>query len=203
MTEYECKRCGYSSKVRKKYEIHLGKTNICKPRFSYRGKTSGMWSMKRKLVAFVLVVAPAASLNGPVKAPQGASRGDARIATTTTTTTTRRALAGRALAGHALAGLVLVGTVGGLLDASALPSAPSALPSAPSVASGTDVLSAITGLATKKDISDLKSDIGWGNGATLAVGAVSLVCQFLFFSQLSNRIEGCAKSTEVLKVGDQ
>jgi hypothetical protein len=33
-TEYVCKRCGFFAKIRKNYEIHLRKKNICKPKFS-------------------------------------------------------------------------------------------------------------------------------------------------------------------------
>jgi hypothetical protein len=34
MTEYECKRCGYSTKIRKIYHNHIIKKNVCKPKIS-------------------------------------------------------------------------------------------------------------------------------------------------------------------------
>jgi hypothetical protein len=33
-TEYVCKRCGFYAKIRKNYEIHLNKKNVCKPKIS-------------------------------------------------------------------------------------------------------------------------------------------------------------------------
>ena len=33
-TEYVCKRCGFFAKIRKNYEIHLEKKNMCKPKIS-------------------------------------------------------------------------------------------------------------------------------------------------------------------------